>query len=93
MPHTQPPLPFPTYAPITEAEPNGNGGAVIVHIICPFCSKRHRHGIPSIDERSFDDTWGGRIAHCTTEHGDYLLHDPHNLVYPARWLGKRGVQR
>lgn len=89
MSHAQPPLPFPALAQITEAEPNGNAGAVIVHVICPFCSKRHGHGVPAIDERDFDDTWGGRIAHC--HRGEqYVLHDPHNLVYPARWLGKQG---
>jgi len=52
-----------TQVPIAEAikvAPNPSAeGAFIATVRCPYCSKKHQHGIPSAD-----DTGGHRAPHC-----------------------------
>lgn len=93
--HSQPELPFPALAKVVTASPNPTyPGAVVVNVRCPFCRKRHTHGIPAGDLPAFDATWGGRIPHCKQEtDADYLIHDPDHVIADARWRAARNGGR
>jgi hypothetical protein len=66
-------------APIIKAMPNPTfRGAVLVTILCPFCGKKHGHGVPAQD---VGGEYGSRVAHCSSgEGGVYVLTDPDGLV-------------
>jgi len=57
MRHTE--IPVVRGRPIPPSRPVTRGGCWTVEITCPFCRRRHLHGL---GEKG--DLWGHRLAHC-----------------------------
>ena len=74
-----------TNAQITTATPNPSfAGAVLVVADCPFCGRKHTHGIPPQDAGDLFGGYGTRVAHCIDgSQGVYVLTDPDGLVAKA----------